>query len=101
MPGIQLTEDGERFLATLRQLERWGVPIWGYSISSANSRYDVRSEGLPSKDEFEEEMFQHMLHSLDPRSVQGTKVVHTVERVHTNDVLVPAYTGIPTGSERL
>jgi len=100
-PGIQLTEDGERFLATLRQLERWGVPIWGYSISSANSRYDVRSEGLPSEDEFEEEMFQHMLHSLDPRSVQGTKVVHTVKRVHTNDVLVPAYTGIPMGSERL
>ena len=100
-PGIQLSEDGERFLATLRQLEQWGVPIWGYSISSANSRYDVRPEGLPREHEFEEEMFQYMLHSVDQHSVQCTKVVQTVERVHTNDVLVPAYTGIPMGSEHL
>ena len=99
-PGIQLSEDGEQFLATLHQLEQWGVPIWGYSISSANSRYDVRPEGLPSEHEFEE-MFQHMLHSVDQCSVQCTKVVQTVEQVHTNDVLIPEYTGIPMGSECL
>ena len=88
-------------MATIRQLERWGVPIWSFSISSANARFDVTSEGRPSEDEFEEGRFQGMLCSIDANHVQGTKLLKTVERVHTNDVFVPTYTGLPAGSECL
>jgi hypothetical protein len=104
-PGIEPTDDGEQLLATIRQLERWGVPIWGFSISRANSRFDVTPEGLPSEDKLEEDMFQRLLHSVDTVDVAGNvervKIAKTVKEVHTNDVLLSPNTGLPLGSQRL
>lgn len=99
--GIDPAEDDERLLATIRQLERWGVPIWCFSTSSANARLDTTPDGLPSEDKRQERSYQGLLHSIDPHRVEGTKLVKVVERVHTNDVSTPVNTGLPTGSERL
>jgi hypothetical protein len=100
-PGIEQTEDDEQLLATIRRLERWGVPLWSFSISSTNFRLDVTPDGLPSEDKSEELVFQGKLRSVDWRSVQSTRLLKMVGRVHTEDVFKPEYTGLPAGSERL
>lgn len=103
-PSSTLSENQTRFLATIRRLERWGVPIWNIDTSRKFARVDTTPDGLPSEDVFEERLHQTLLDSLAPKvesgEITGTRVLKLTSRVHTPDFCVAGYSGLPRGSQR-
>jgi hypothetical protein len=99
--GIETSEDHDRLLATIRKLERWGVPIWGLIVGSRHSsRVDVVPYGLPSADKAEEDSYQATLRSLNAPHIQRTQLLVSTGRVHANDVDDVLAHWLPVGRER-
>jgi hypothetical protein len=99
-PGEESSTKAHRFLAIIRRFERWGVPIWNLAVSGTNSRLDVTPSGLPCRNNYDERSFQHRLQSLVSTTGTPSKLVKVTTRLHTNNVVAPACSGVPSGSER-
>jgi hypothetical protein len=100
---VEPSQDEIRLLATIRRLERWGVPIWTMIVGSRSSaRLDATRNGLPSADPCEELLYQDMLKNLatSVNPPQSQQILNMTARVHTHDVSVATYSGLPAGIER-